>query len=308
MIFRDIRLRRLLEDVAFPAPKPGVNSRSCSYLRMVLADKSKSALFATFPKSGWNWTASVMNYTLYKTHRGEYDIQLHEGRGNLADRLEKPFTFAWPADSRARNAVPLRKLFDGLDLDYVFHTHGEWKESPLWRLDDARAVFLVRDPATTLFSFFTTKSQIKSFASFEAFLEDDHLDRLIRFYESWGRFRRETPPTQWLIVKYEDLLNAPNEHFGKVYEFIVGARPDPNVLREAVDFFSFKNQKFREFSLNEDESTHSIFEGRKSYDDRIRPETLDMIRNRWRTEVSDPLGYPLGKCPAQLSAKSLVLC
>ena len=127
MFSQDIRFKKYLNDIMFPSLKEGMNSRSLAYLRVILMNKKQSVLFATLPKSGWNWTGDILTYCIVKHFTGKYEIKKVETEKGTY-REEKPYRFLVPADSRATNYNKIRNIFSGLNVDYCFHTHKEWKD------------------------------------------------------------------------------------------------------------------------------------------------------------------------------------
>lgn len=284
----DIRLRRLIEDVVFPSGKEGMSPRSLAHLRLVLADKSNSTLFATFPKCGWNWTGDILGYCAIKKYTGDYELKF-EGGGTVKERQRKPMRIFTPADSRSAGRRKVSAMLPGMTVDYCFHTHGYWRDSPLWRLDSARTIFITRNIPTSLFSYYKSKLQIKDYASFESFLADGSLDRAIIFHNSWGAFKKRL--SNFRCFKYEDMRAEPAARFAEIYEYAFRQTIDADILAEALDFYSFEKQKQREIDLKIDDKNHFHFKGQTSYEKEIAPETMEMIRTRLKNELTDNFGY-----------------
>jgi len=287
MILNDIRLRRTLEEIFFPPGKPDGRPRSLGFLRMALADKSRSVLFATFPKSGWNWAGDILGYCLVKKHLGKYEIK-YEGEGTLKERQRKPFALFNPADSRAWNIARISDTFPAVGVDYCLHTHEHWKYAPLWGLDQARTVFIVRNIPTNLFSYY--KSRAWQYQSFEDCLLKGALDRVLLFHNSWGEFASRRGSV-FRIFKYEDMRRSPTESFASMYEFVFKESIEPAILGEALDYFSFENQKKREYQFEKDESKHFHFKGATDYSDQMSPETKSMILARLSKDLKHTFGY-----------------
>ena len=284
----DIRLHPTLDAVLHPSPKEGMNPRSLGFLNKVTMLKGKCVLFATFPKSGWNWAGDIMNYCLVKKHTGKYEV-VYEGEGTLKDRERKPYRIAVPADGRCWNQRRLRDVFPKVDVDYLFHTHGAWKDSPLWWLDHARTVFVIRNIPTTLYSYY--KSRATDYSGFEDCLEKPGaLNRILNFYNSWGDFAA-SPGASSRAFKYEELRESPAEGFAEMYGYVFGEPVEKDVLQEALDYFSFQKQKEREFKFESDESKHFHFKGSSDYTDKIAPETLRRINTAIKTSLRRQFGY-----------------
>jgi hypothetical protein len=287
--FHDIRFRRLAEDIVFPSSKEGMNPRSLAFLRLALSDKRHSVLFATFPKCGWNWTGDVLEYCIARTFTGSFAPEFRES-GTLKERMKKPVKVFSPADSRSAGRPMIRSLFSEIDLDYCLHTHGHRGYSPLWGLDRAKTVFVVRNIPTSLFSYYKSKLQLKAYADFEEFLNEGSLDRAILYHNTWGEFCGR-PESRFRVFHYEEMRKEPVAQFANMYEYVFGRPVDPAILSEALEYFSFENQKKREFQFEKDESRHFHYQGKTDYSNQIAPETLARIHERLKHELRYPFGY-----------------
>ena len=283
----DLRIRRLLEEIIVPPGKEDGRPRSLAFLKMAFTDKSGSVLFATFPKSGWNWAGDVLGYCLIRKYAGKYEIK-YEGDGTLKERQRKPYTLFNSADSRSWNLKKIRDMFPQVDVDYCLHTHEHWRYPPLLGLDKARTVFIVRNIPTNLFSYY--KSRAWQYESFEDCLRKGALDRVMLFHNTWGEFTR-LPGADFGVFKYEDMRKTPAETFSSMYKFVFKQNIEPEILAEALDFFSFENQKKREFQFERDESKHFHFKGGTDYSDQMSPETKAMILQRIAKDLKHTFGY-----------------
>jgi hypothetical protein len=278
----DMRVARLARHLATRSSKKDMDSRNWPFLRLVLRDKSRCVLFATFPKSGWNWSADVLDYAVFRHFQGRYDIA-YGGDGDLKSREQKRSLFA-PADARARNRPILRDELLGLDVDLCLHTHGCWRESPLWGLDAAKTIMVVRNLPTTLFSYYRSR---RTRASFDEVIADGVLDRVIRFYNSWAAFSRR-PGARFDVFSYEDLRRNPLAGFSAMAWSAFGvALPEP-VMQEAVDYFDFEKQKAREWQVASDETAHFHFRGAMDYSEMINAEARRRIADVLSSKL-DPM-------------------
>jgi len=281
MIF-DMRPISLARHLAMRSNKADMRTRNLQFLRLVFRDKSKSVLFATFPKSGWNWSADVINYALHKQFLGEYSIQYESG-GTLLHSVRKATIF-YPADARSRRQERLSRRFPTLDVDLCFHTHGSWKESPLWGLDAAKTVIVARNIPTMLFSYYRSR---RSDRSFEEFVHGGALERCLKFYNSWANFARR-PHVRLRVFNYEDLHKDPVGGFGEMVSYLFDVDLPRPVLQEAVDHFSLDKQKAREFQFSADEKSHFHFRGAVDYSDMMSPQTYRDITGTL-SERLDPM-------------------
>lgn len=286
MLFNDIRLKRTLLNVVRSADKKGMNPRSLNFLKLVLMDKSRCVLFATFPKSGWNWTTDVLSYCVIKQLTGNYHLTYAE-HGTLKEREIKPYALFQSADSRANAEQLLRNAFSSLDIDLCFHTHGYWKHAPLWGLDDAKTVFIVRNIPTTLYSYY--KSRGRYYSAFEDLFSDGVVDKIIHFYNSWGDFCARH--NHYKIYKYEDFKADPVNQFKSLIAYVFNMEINAELLQEALDYYSIDKQKTREYQYCSDEKKHFHFQGLADYSERISPETLQLLYSRINSELRHNFGY-----------------
>lgn len=287
MYLYDWRITRTLKHVVRPGRKKAMNSRSLSYLRLALHDKRKTVIFATFPKSGWNWSADILNYSITKHFTGEYRVA-HAESGSLKQREQKPARIFSPADSRSTSQTKIRDMFPGVDLDYCLHTHGYWKEAPLWGLDAAKTVMIVRNIPTTLYSYF--RSRGGRYATFEECLRDGALDRIINFYNSWGDFCA-LKRSCYRIYRYEDLRCDSLPQFRHMFDYVFDFDVGDDLVGEALACYSFKTQKQREWQFSEDETKHFYFRGALDYFDLIGNDTLNFICQELTRRLTHRFGY-----------------
>ncbi len=285
-ILSDMRPLRLARHLAITSNKADMRNRNLDFLRLVFRDKSNDVLFATFPKSGWNWCVDITSYAIHKHFRGEYTI-LYEGNGSLRSRVKKASLFR-PADARARHQVPLSRQFPAVDLGLCLHTHGAWKASPLWGLDVAKTVLVARNIPTALYSYYRSRPAA---GSFEDFVKGSALDRCLKFYNSWARFARRQN-TRLRVFNYEDLRQEPVGQFGNMIRHVFGVELPKSIVEEAVDYFSFEKQKARELQFSSDEKPTSLFRGAVDYSDMMTPQILAEITAALSAQL-DPMFHYL---------------
>lgn len=259
---------RLAKSIIMPSKKKGMNTRSLDYLRLVACDKTNTTLIASFPSSGWNWTTDVTTYAVVKHLTGEYKIEYKES-GQYKGSEVKPVTLFHPADARAAKAPPLSQL--GIPRDYCLHTHGYRGESPLWGLDRARTIMVARDIPSALYSYYAKRRDV--YATFEECLHDGILERAVRFYESWSGVPKE-------IFWYEDFKVDPIGQFTRFAKSALSVEVPAKIVAEAVEFYSFEEQKKREFKFNPDEKKHFHFKAKASYREEMGEALYDFIRGR----------------------------
>ncbi len=278
---------RVLRHVLRPGEKYGAGSRTLDYLRLAVAPKHKTVLVATFPKSGWNWTAEVLDYCVTRHFTGRYEVT-YSGEGTLKQRQKTPPSVFSPADSRSSRRPTVRALFPEVDLDYCLHTHSGWHQSPLAGLDAAKTVLVVRSIPTTLYSYF--RSRRGKFATLQDCLDDGALDRILRFYNSWGDFCAR-PSARFRVFRYEDMRREPVKQFRAMFEYVFGFDVGEVIVAEALDFYSFEKQKEREWRFSGDENRHFHFRGALDYRDMIDPATMVNIRRALAERLRHDFGY-----------------
>jgi hypothetical protein len=288
----DMRFGRLARHLVVRSGKRDMDARNWRFLRLVLRDKSKCVLFATFPKSGWNWSADVLNYAAFRHFVGRYEISYGQD-GGLKQREQKPSLFV-PADARARNQPLVREQIPDLDIDLCLHTHGHWRESPLWGLDRAKTILVARNIPATLYSYYRSR---RSDLGFDEVIAGGVLDRVIRFYNSWAAFSRR-PGARLEVFYYEDLRREPLAGFQSMAQAVFGVLLPESVMREAIDYFSFERQKAREWKFASDETRHFHFRGAIDYSDMMDARTRQRITDTLAARL-DPMFGRLAHPPGQ---------
>lgn len=289
-VMSDMRVGKLARHLARRSDKKDMHARNWPFLRLALRDKSKCVLFATFPKSGWNWSADVLDYAIFRHFHGRYDID-YDGNGDLKSR-EKKLSLFVPADARARNQGLVRAQIPELDIDLCLHTHGHWRESPLWGLDQAKTIIVARSIPSMLFSYYRSRRTDKSF---EEVVAGGALDRVVRFYNSWAAFGRR-PGARIEVFHYEELRRDPLRGFQAMARSVFGVSLPDAVMQEAVEYFSFDRQKEREWKFAADEKQHFHFRGALDYSDMINEPARQLIA-RVLSDQLDPMFERLASPP-----------
>ena len=282
----DIRIKLFLTDLLYPSPKKGMNPRSLNYLKVLLKNKSNSVLFATFPKSGWNWTIDIISYYIIKKFTGEYNVQ-YIGNGTLKEREKKPYNIFTAADARSHNAKTIRELFPDLNIDYCFHSASHWKGSPIWGLNNAKTVFIIRNIPTMLYSYY--KSKLDRYSCVEDVIKGGVLDRAIKYYNTWGTFCSKY--TNYKIFRYELFKKDSFNQFKQLIQYVFEIKIDDDLLKEALDYYSIENQIQREFSFCHDKNKHFHYKGSVDYTNNISKDTLEMIYKKLNIELKYKFGY-----------------
>lgn len=256
--------------------------------------KDKSLNFVSYPASGWNWSVDVLGYALGKALLGRYDIAYDYSAPSLKHGEIRPFDLVCPADARAIKFTPLSEQLPDFDIDYCYHTHGYYGESPLWKLGQAKTIFVVRHPMTAIYSQYSKRRA--RYAQFEDFLKAEKvLERVTHFYNSWGDFVQSIPEekraTHIYVVKYEDMREAPLNTFKALAKFSFDREIEDEIFIEALDYYSFEKQKERENKFSKDEKQHFHYKGQKSYKREISPDTYAELTAYFKKNLIHNFGY-----------------
>ena len=286
-----VRPLRTVKSILLPNKEKGFSTRNFSYLKQVLRNKKNSILFSSYPASGWNWTADVLGYALGKHLTGEYNITYVDAQ-TLKKAEVKPFHLVYAADARASHQPSLKEQLPNTDIgvDYCYHTHGYWGESPLWGLDQAKTVMVVRDLPTSLFSQYSKRRS--KYDSFEEFLDSENgIEKMVRFYNSWGDFVYNKSHKPVKIVTYESMREDATQVFKDLAKFCFDLDISDEIINEALDYYSFEKQKEREKIYNKDEKQHFHYKGKKSYRDEMNAETYGYIVDQIKNNIKYTFGY-----------------
>lgn len=291
-----LRALRTVKGAVRPNAKKDIAAEGSGYLRHALRSKKRSVVFASYPSSGWNWTYDVLSFALGKHYTGDFKVAYNEAAG-LKQAEVKPFRLAYPADARAQNAIPLTSALPGIGVDYCYHTHGFFGESPLLRLPEARGVIITRDYITALYSGYSKRRQV--YATFREFVEKSGgLERIVRFYNSWGR--QMSKNERVAFFRYEDLRKDPVAGFSDVIAWAFGERVKPEIVREAVDYYSFDKQKEREYKFSGNEKAHFHYKGKTDYRDEIGEDVYLWLKGELDRRIDpEPWKISRGKRPEQ---------
>ena len=293
-IVRHLRVVRVIKQAVHPPSKREMNPRSLAYLKLLFMSKKNSLLFVSYPSSGWNWTVDIASFVLIKQFFGNFFSQYNDNAATLKQAEIKPFAFPCPADSRAAGHPRIRDQIPRLDIDYWFHSHGYWGESPLLGIDKAKTVIITRHFPTALYSHYTKRRE--QFNDFEEFMEKSgSIERMIRFYNSWHKFRKQYPQ-RFLQVSYEQFSTTPILSFGDLIEYAFGVEALPSIIEEALNFYEFQKQKKREYRFARDERKHFHFMGKQSYRDLIGEENYNNICYKLKNNLTSTFGYSLDSC------------
>jgi hypothetical protein len=213
---------------------------------------------ASFPKSGNTWVRIFLhNYLLDLDEPQDINtLGLVSGDSNLRwwQSLSDAPTKLKPADI-LRLRPQVQAMLAASDRgDVIAKTHFPVYDSKNRMLFDlalgAGAIYILRNPLDVCLSLarFADCSLDRAIAYIG---EDDchggdSDDRMWEYYGHWSRHVEswtQTGENAILVLRYEDLLQDPMAHFGRVAAFLEGRAPDAEKLAKAVNFSSFDRLK-----------------------------------------------------------------
>jgi hypothetical protein len=210
----------------------------------------KIVWLASYPKSGNTWVRAFLhNYIAQpeapRSINALTDFSVAEC---VARFFHKPGeTLSNEEVQRRRPSVHegLTKLHDDLVFVKTHNANLAVHNVPLCTPEHtAGAVYIIRDPRDVVLSYsaFTGRSfdEIIDFMGNDGAANRATEAQVFELLASWSAHVSSWGTTRnKLLVRYEDLLAAPEKHFGRIINFLGGA-PEQNRLRRAVAFSDFK--------------------------------------------------------------------
>ena len=268
-------------DAARAAPDAGIRQRA--------------VWIASYPKSGNTWVR-VFIHNLLRELRGQregaQDINaLHEmtARESLAGgfirRLGKPVEEASPREIAEARAIVQAEIVHGEGGPVFIKTHNavaNVEGFPTINFDvTLAAIYIVRNPLDVAVSYAyhsgLTFDPIIAFMAEPSGNLDHDARRIYEFLGSWSFHAASwmsVPHRPILLLRYEDMLEAPARSFGRLASFL-RLRPDGGQLRRAIEKSSFAE-------LSRQEDMHGFNE---------RPKTAEKFfrsgkAGQWREALS----------------------
>jgi len=250
---------------------------------------------ASYPKSGNTWVRLFLDNLLSKNNQfninnnfiTQFPLRKHflELNANVNDLNE----FAMNC-----TAAQLRLNLD--DKVKIYKTHNalwKWQGGKKLFTDEENTlgvIYIVRDPRniiTSVLNYFHKENYkvalefMKEDKVIGGAAEDNGLPTIIaswtNHYNSWKKFKKN-----YLLVKYEDLLNNPNEEFFKITEFLklVGNfKFNEDKIYSAIKNCTFKN-------LSEQEDTYG-FAGNLESNKILKQKFFNLgPKNQWQNILS----------------------
>ena len=272
---------------------------------------------ASYPKSGNTWVRLFLD-SLFKRDNKKIDINnlkirqfpLRSDFKNLnvdGDNIEK-----FVANSIATQ--------DMVNLDgntKIFKTHNAfWKSKPHAFTNEHNTkgvIYIVRDPRNVITSLknhyskdnyeeaFKMMTNENQFTGSRAGLKDSDLPTLLsswsNHFNSWKKMNKN-----YLLIKYENLLNAPENEFNKIVRYlnyILDLNISETKTKEAIRDCNFDNLKkeenkkgFKEAATDKKGNVKKFFYlgPKNNWKDILDTKTIDKIEKEFKNEMLE-LGY-----------------
>jgi len=254
---------------------------------------------ASYPKSGNTWMRSFL-HNLFLNTQAPSDIndldRFCVGESGIAPYMQ--FMTKPPAEMEVADIMKLRPLvqqeFMQATPDSVFvKTHnylGDWEGIPLHNMDvTAGAIYILRNPLDVALSVsnhfgLTIDEAIERLREIGTgtALTNSHIPE---FHSSWSvhvkSWTQHDPNPQLLVLRYEDMLDNPEQAFGRVTQFL-GLPVTPERLTRAIRNSSFKvlkeQEKAKGFREASKKATAFFREGRADqWREKLTPEQVRRI-------------------------------
>ena len=262
---------------------------------------------ASYPKSGNTWMRTFLHNLLTNAQE---PVQINKlTQFSVGESSIRPYEYLFKKpveDMTPEEIAKLRPLvhreLTKVSPDSVFvKTHnymGTWYDQPLHNMDvTAGAIYILRNPLDVVLSVqnhfaLSLDEAIERLSQVGVGTQtgDGHVPEV---HSSWSHHVASWtahPNPQMLVLRYEDLLEAPQVHFGRTAQFL-GLTPPRERLDRAIRFSSFKVLKEQEeaggFSERPNGSTAAFFrEGRsEQWREKLSPDQVRRIISDHRTQM-----------------------
>jgi len=225
----------------------------------------KIVWLASYPKSGNTWLRAFLhNYiaepeTPYSINR-LIDFSASEANARFYERYNKRPAATWSIAEVQRMRPFVHRDLTRLHPDLVFvKTHNAClrvHNVPLCTPEVTEsAIYILRDPRDVAISYsaYTGQSldQIITFMNKSQAANRGTAAQVFELLSSWSAHVESWTSqnsSKTLVLRYEDMLAHPLEHFAKVIEFL-GTPPEPARLARAIEFSNFQTLASQEASF-----------------------------------------------------------
>ena len=270
---------------------------------------------ASYPKSGNTWVrlflsnllSSEKNFSINSNNISQFPLRSHFK--NLTDNVNDQ-------DEFAKHCIRAQEIINQDNKLKFFKTHNafwNWGGGKYTFTDEKNSlgvIYIVRDPRNVITSVLKYYHKENYNHALEFLIENKVLggdDTEIglptivgswqNHYKSWKKFKKN-----YLIIKYENLLNYPQNEFFKItnyLETISDLKFEKNKIFKTIEECSFKNMSKQEdeFGFN-DNTKRNKLETQKFFnlgpnnrwEDYLEKEILDKIEENFGNEMKE-LGY-----------------
>ncbi|MBX3445555.1 MAG: sulfotransferase domain-containing protein [Parvibaculaceae bacterium] len=254
---------------------------------------------ASYPKSGNTWMR-IFLLNLLRDRDEPLDINrmgamspTDSSRGWYEPFARAPLeelTMAELAKLRPQGHRRISELRPDPILVKTHNFFGSWKGVPLHTASlTSGAIYIVRNPLDVVLS---TQHHfgVPDIEGAIGFIANEGAgtkltgEQVPEFYRSWSGHVRswtERPSPKILVVRYEDLVSAPEKEFGRVVRFL-GIPADAAKIARAIRFASFdqlkKQESERGFIEKPDKAERFFREGKSGgWQDRLSPDQVARI-------------------------------
>jgi hypothetical protein len=211
---------------------------------------------ASYPKSGNTWLRAFL-HNLLRNPSDPYDINklteftLGDSRADWYQTFDPKPIEQWTKEDVQRIRPKVHEAMTRAHPDTVFvKTHNALIESrgvPMISMEyTAGAIYVVRNPLDVVIShsshFGVGVDESIRLTALEG-LEGENDGRFVyEHHGSWSKNVKswtQAPHPGLLVVRYEDMLETPNETFGRIAAYL-GLKPDRQRLHRAIRLSSFR--------------------------------------------------------------------
>lgn len=271
--------------------------------------QSADAYLISFPKCGRTWLRLMLGRAFVK--------HFHLSHPNLMQKMLELSSL-----SDLHPEVP--KILISHDDDPHWKKPEELHRNKKF-YQEKKIIFLVRDPKDVVVSaYFEQKKRaafwvnglqkqphlkkyrdrLKSYeGSISEFLYEPvgSLDTILTFYQIWEQ--NHHIPKEFLLVRYEDLHQQPNEELQRILKFLGVPNVPPEIIQDAVNYSSFDNMrkmetenKFNSLQLSpsdkKDETSYKTRKGKVGgFVEYFNEDEIQYIDGQIRQSLSSFFGY-----------------
>lgn len=263
------QLIRAISDPCWTARKAYLWSRSIAGLRR------SDCVFAFYPKTGSTWVRIFLYNLLWaKENAASPDLSFDAVDAAMPEFANPSFFRPWPFRSSRR----------------IIKTHRPYHR--LWK--GRTSVLFTREPRDTMVSFLHYANAKKEFGfsgDLNALVRHPEmgLDAYFRFYKSWL-------PHAGLVIRYEDLRQAPQESFVRILKHI-GIEADSAAIAAALEASSLERTRVAQERSSETFQSKftqgfvfarkgEVGDGRMLFDDELEAYFQDR-RKHWGFDLYD---------------------